>query len=286
MCTHAASERERQRERREDRPVTNPIRISARGIDSAQLPLVFGYQFLPDTNPRDRARERSPVTNSVRLPSRGKRASGYRLPIRAIKGNGTPKDGQAGRRFRRLLRRASNPTHWRVVLYRFFGGKVRVSAFWRSLYHRPFSSAGQHFFAFSIYRFRNFFWAHFSTCGIQAVSSWLHKLLQFIDTCLQCFCWFRIGLKCDAWALVQNTCSSFFCFRQVHASGQQLGQFCVVQVICMIEPFLTRNNVTENTLCFGSSLHIRHSVSINILGGCMDILQAVEVHARSCPYRN
>jgi hypothetical protein len=34
----------------------------------------------------------------VRLPLRGRRASGYRLPIRAIKGNGTPRDGQAGRR--------------------------------------------------------------------------------------------------------------------------------------------------------------------------------------------
>jgi hypothetical protein len=133
MCTHAASERERQRERqrerREERPVTNPIRISVRGIDSAQLPLVFGYQFHPDTNPRDRARERSPVTNSARLPSRGRRASGYRLPIRAIKGNGTPKDGQAGRRFRRLLCRASNPTHWRVVLYRFFGERCEFLHF-------------------------------------------------------------------------------------------------------------------------------------------------------------
>lgn len=163
---------------------------------------MFGYQLHPDTDP---SCERT--TSGYQLCSLldlfgchrgGRRASGYRLPIRAIKGNGTPKDGQAGRRFRRLLRRASNPSHWRVVLYRFFGGKVRVSAFWRSLYRRPFSSACQHFFAFGIYRFRNFFRAHFSTCAIQAVSSWLHKLLQFIDTCLDCFCWFRIGLQCDA----------------------------------------------------------------------------------------
>ncbi|CAM6014173.1 unnamed protein product [Sphagnum balticum] len=68
MCTHAASERAREtaRETREDRPVTNPIRISSRGIDNAQLPVVFGYQLHPDTNPRDLAREQRPVTNYVR----------------------------------------------------------------------------------------------------------------------------------------------------------------------------------------------------------------------------
>jgi hypothetical protein len=186
MCTHAASERERQRERqrerREDRPVTNPIRISVRGIDNAQLPVMFGYRLHPGTNRRGscertasgyqlcsvsdlfgchRGEAERPVTNYVRYQTcsvaiEGKQS--VRLPVTnpSDQGNGTPKNGQAGRRFRRLLRRASNPSHWRVVLYRFFGGKVRVSAFWRSLYHRPFSSAGQHFFAFSIHRFRNF----------------------------------------------------------------------------------------------------------------------------------
>jgi hypothetical protein len=210
MCTHAASERASERDSERD---------NERGEKTVRLPIPSGYQSEGWTTPSYQSCSVTDSTRAqiggivretivrlptmfgirpVRLPSRGRRASGYRLPIRAIRGNGTPKDGQAGRRCRRLLRRASNPSHWRVVLYRFFGGKVRVSAFWRSLYHRPSSSAGQHFFAFSIHRFRNFLWAHFSTCAIQAVSSWLHKLLQFIDTCLQCFCWFRIGLKCDA----------------------------------------------------------------------------------------
>ncbi|CAK9861130.1 unnamed protein product [Sphagnum jensenii] len=115
MCTHAAREREiqgeRQQEKREDRSVTGPIRLSDRGIDDAQLPVMFGYQLHPGTNPKDRAGEHRPVTNYVRyptcsvaihgkkivrlpivfgirparLPSMGRRASGYRLPIRAMK---------------------------------------------------------------------------------------------------------------------------------------------------------------------------------------------------------
>jgi hypothetical protein len=168
MCTHAASERASERDSERD---------NERGEKTVRLPIPSGYQSEGSTTPSYQSCSVTDSTRAqiggimrenivrlstmfgirpVRLPSRGSRASGYRLPIRAIKGNGTPKDGQAGRRCRRLLCRASNPSHWRVVLYRFFGGKVRVSAFWRSLYHRPFSSAGQHFFAFSIHRFRNF----------------------------------------------------------------------------------------------------------------------------------
>jgi hypothetical protein len=120
-----------------------------------------------------RARERETARETTR---EARRPSGYQ----SERSRETERR-RTGRRFRRLLGRASNPSHWRVDLYTFFGGNVRVYAFWRSLYHLPFSLV-------SIYRFRNILWAHYSTCAIQAVSSWLHKL----------FCWFRIGLKCDA----------------------------------------------------------------------------------------
>jgi hypothetical protein len=208
MCTHAASERERQRERqrerREDRPVTNPIRISVRGMDNAQLPVMFGYRLHPGTNRRGSC-ERT--------------ASGYQLcsvsdlfgchrgeEERPVTGYQSERSRETERR--RTGRRAGASVVFFVELqtlvtggwfctgflgerceFLHFGGRciiglslLLVSISLRSAYTDSATFSGR---IFQRAQFKLSFRGFINFCN-----SLIHVF--------QCFCWFRIGLKCDA----------------------------------------------------------------------------------------
>lgn len=173
------------------RPVTSHVRLStpsghkSEGIvreNSVRLPTMFGIR-------------------PVRLPSRGRRASGYRLPIRAIRGNGTPKDGQAGRRagasvvfFVELQTLVTGGWFCTGFLgerceFLHFGGRciiglslLLVSISLRSAYTDSATFSGR---IFQRAQFKLSFRGFINFCN-----SLIHVF--------QCFCWFRIGLKCDA----------------------------------------------------------------------------------------